>query len=102
MQNERDFKYLRAKDAVKRIQGFYWHLATYVAVILFLTVIPFWGFTFCFICFSENHWMNLLGYIPWGIGLLLHGLVVFRVCKPFHRWEERKLKEFMNMDEDAS
>lgn len=102
MEDENDLKYLRAKDAVKRIQGFYWHLATYLLVILLSIVGPFFNFTFCFICFSENHWMNLLGFVPWGIGLLLHGLVAFRRLRLFHKWEERKLKEFMEMEEDAS
>jgi hypothetical protein len=96
MEKENDLKYLRAKDAVKCIQNFYWHLAIYLSVILLAIVAPFLNFTFCFICFSDNHWINLLGFAPWGIGLLIHGLVAFRSFKPFHRWEERKLREFMD------
>lgn len=102
MENENDLKYLRAKDAVKRIRGFYGHLGIYLFVVLFAVVAPFLNVTFCFICFSENHWMNLLGFVPWGIGLLLHGLVAFRRFRLFHKWEERKLKEFMEIEEDAS
>lgn len=99
MKKENDLKYLRAKDAVKRIRGFYVHLIIFLLIILLGIVAPFLNFTFCFICFSENHWMNLLGFIPWGIGLLFHGLVAFRRFKPFQTWEERKLKEFMKIDE---
>ncbi len=98
-QNE-DLKYLRAKDAIKRIRGFYGHLSVYVVIILIAAITPVFGITFCFICFSDNHWMNLLGFVPWGIGVLIHGFVAFRVFKPFHRWEERKIKEFMEMDEE--
>jgi len=100
MKDENDLRYLRAKDAVKRIRGFYVHLAIYFFVILIAIIGPFLNFTFCFFCFSDNHWLNLLGFTPWGIGVLIHGFVALGRFKPFSKWEERKLREFMEMDED--
>ena len=101
MIDNNDLRYLRAKDAVKRIRGFYGHLAIYIFVVLIAVVGPFLNFTICFFCFSDNHWINLLGFIPWGIGVLIHGIVVLGRFKPFVKWEERKLREFMEMDEES-
>lgn len=95
-----DLKYLRAKDAIKRIRGFYGHLFIFLLLILLGVSAPIFNTRFCVICFSDNHWVNLLGFIPWGIGVLIHGLVAFRVFAPFHKWEERKIREFMEMDEE--
>lgn len=39
MKDENDLKYLRAKDAVKRIRGFYGHLAIYLFVILIAIIV---------------------------------------------------------------
>lgn len=100
IETNEDLKYLRAKDAIQCIRNFYMHLFVFLMVILAAVVAPVFNMSFCFICFSDNHWMNMLGYIPWGIGVLIHGLVAFRVFVPLHRWEERKLKEFMEQDEE--
>ena len=95
-----DIKYLRAKDAVKRIRGFYGHLFVFIIILLLAVIAPVFNTRFCVICFSDNHWMNLLGLIPWGIGVLIHGLIAFRTFAPFHKWEERKIKEYMELDEE--
>ncbi|MEP0266501.1 2TM domain-containing protein [Dokdonia sp.] len=100
IETKNDLKYLRAKDAIKRIRGFYGHLFVFLMVILAVAILPIFDVSFCFMCFSDNHWMNMLGLIPWGIGLLIHGLVTFRVFAPLHKWEERKIKEFMELDEE--
>ena len=100
MENNEDLRYQKAKDAVKRIRGFYGHLAIFIAVMLIAVLAPLFNTRFCFICFSDNHWLNLLGFIPWGIGVFFHGLIALGRFKPFRNWEERKLREFMEMDED--
>ncbi len=85
--------YLRAQKKVKALVGFYWHLASYVIVNLFLIIlitsngVPFFSFgTFATAFF-------------WGIGLFFHFLGVFGPGLLFGKnWEERKIKELMDKD----
>ena len=49
--------------------------------------------------------INVFGYLStpffWGIGLFFHGLYVFQHKFNFFRqWEERKIKEYMEKDEE--
>jgi len=96
-------KYIRAKKRVEDLKGYYWHLAIYVLVNLFLTgsqIID--GIT-------EDKTLNeifsdfgLYGvWVLWGIGLAIHTCKVFLF--PFfmgNDWEERKIKEYMNNQRD--
>lgn len=88
--------YLRAKKKLEKIVGFYWHLAAYVVVNIFLITMiiinsdpdeSIWNFgTFATAFF-------------WGIGLVFHFLGVFGPNFLFGKnWEERKIKEFMDKD----
>ncbi len=89
----REDAYIRAQKKVKKIVGFYWHLASYVIVNLFLIFIigkntaNFWSFA----TFSTA--------IFWGIGLFFHFLGVFGPDFFFGKnWEQRKIKEYMDKD----
>jgi len=90
---EREEAYLRAQKKVKALVGFYWHLASYVIVNLFIIIMivsnggTLWSFgTFATAFF-------------WGIGLLFHFLGVFGVDFFFGKnWEQRKIKEMMDKD----
>ena len=91
----REEAYIRAKKRLDKIVGFYWHLAVYVVINLFLIILittqreddVFWDFgTFATAFF-------------WGIGLMFHFLGVFGPNFMFGKnWEERKIKEFMDKD----
>lgn len=85
--------YIRAQKKVKKIIGFYWHLASYVIVNIFLILMigrangNFWSFG------------NFLTPIFWGIGLFFHFFNVFGPDFMFGKnWEQRKIKEFMDND----
>jgi hypothetical protein len=85
--------YIRAQKKVKKIVGFYWHLASYVIVNLFLIFLigrennNFWSFG----TFSTA--------IFWGIGLFFHFIGVFGPDFLFgNNWEQRKIKEYMDKD----
>ena len=89
----REDAYIRAQKKVKKIVGFYWHLASYVIVNLFLIFLigrntdNFWSFG----TFSTP--------IFWGIGLFFHFLSVFGPDFFFGKnWEQRKIKEYMDKD----
>ncbi len=92
---EREEAYLRAKKKLDRIVGFYWHLAVYIVVNIFLILLigfnrddgDFWSFgTFTTAFF-------------WGVGLAFHFLSVFGPDFFFgKKWEDRKIREFMDRD----
>ena len=95
---EKEESYLRAKKKLDKLVGFYWHLAVYIVVNLFLIIIiavnkdegeSIWNFgTFATAFF-------------WGIGLLFHFLGVFGPGFMFGKnWEEKKIKEYMDKDKE--
>lgn len=92
-------KYLQAKKRVDELKGYYWHLATYLIVNVFISASKISrnlnnGETFEQAFFD----FNTFGlWFVWGIGLAFHTFKTFG----FHfflgkNWEERKIKEFMN------
>ena len=85
--------YLRAQKKVKKIIGFYWHLASYVIINLFL--IFFLG------AHNSDFWSlgTFSTAIFWGIGLFFHFIGVFGADLIFGKnWEQRKIKEYMDKD----
>jgi len=92
--NKQKLKFLRAKDRVKRIRGFYGHAAIFCIVIVLALLAPLAGFNFCLICFSDASF-NLIGFAPWIVGLCIHGLLAFGKIGFIKKWEEKKLKEFL-------
>jgi len=83
--------YMRAKKRLDKLIGFYWHLAVYVVVNLFLIIL-------IGVNSSEGffHFGTFSTPIFWGIGLLFHFLGVFGPNFIFGKnWEQRKMKEFM-------
>ena len=82
--------YKKASKRVKEIKGFYTHLLVYILVN---------GGIFLFRGFSWHEAHIVYGWTPaffWGIGLAIHGIVVFgknMFLGP--EWEERKTREIM-------
>lgn len=80
-------KYIRAKKRVDELKGFYGSLIAYCVVIPFLIYINYttsWDFKW--------FWFPVFG---WGLGLIIQ---VFQVYGYGADWEERKIKEIMNKD----
>ena len=100
-------KYERAKKRVKEIRGFYSHVRIYVLVITLIFITRFYLLPkFGVISEEEDFidWMNWNTYLVpafWGIGLLIHGLSVYRF-KFVKHWEDKKIKEFMEKEEQKS
>ncbi len=83
--------YFKAKQRVKEIKEFYGNLISYCVVIPFLIFVnyyTYWEF--------QWFWFPLLG---WGIGLTIHGFSVFGYGSV---WEERKIRELMEKDQQQS
>jgi len=93
-------KYDRALKKVKDIKGFYSHLVVYIVVNLFLMLAHMGLFTQGFVHINLSSWYFTSPFL-WGIGLFFHGLYVFQHKFRFFRdWEERKIKEYMERDEE--
>ena len=89
--------YLRAKKKFKKLKGFYWHLAAYVVVNIFLLVTSSSTYTY-----ENGSLRELETYVTpliWGIGLAFHALGVYGPDLLFGKnWENRKINEHMNKD----
>ncbi len=106
MENYNQEKYIRAKNKVKQIKRFYTHLTVYIIINLIIFIRG------NIEIFLENDVenKNLLDWIDWnifytpvlwGIGLFFHGLFVFQNrFKGLKNWEDRKMKEFLEKEEE--
>jgi hypothetical protein len=75
----------RAKRRVAAIEGFYIHLAVFVAVNILLLAIN---------ATTGGPWWVQWPFLGWGIGVLAHAAAVFgRMPEAISRWEERKTAE---------
>jgi len=86
--------YLRAKKKVDKLIGFYWHLAVYVVVNIFLILL---------IALNSNEGFSGFGpYVTaafWGIGLAFHFIGVFGPDFFFGKdWEKKKVEEIMDKE----
>lgn len=91
---DRENKYLRAKERVEQVKKFYTGLIFYVFFISFLAALNYY----------TNEWRYmwfLWAAFGWGIGLLFQAGKAFK-WNPFlgKDWEDRKLKEFLEEEEN--
>ncbi len=88
-----DDSYVRARNHVDELKGFYYSLISYCLVIPFLIFINYktsWDF--------QWFWFPMFG---WGLGLTIQAFRVFVNAAAFgRRWEERKIQEFMQDEDD--
>lgn len=91
--SENDKKYARARKRIESIKGFYQHLVAYclfTPFIIFINYKTYWDYKW--------FWFSILG---WGLGLVIHGIVVFIHKGAFGSgWEERKIEELMRKEEN--
>lgn len=94
--NNDQFRVEKARKRVKAIGGFYKHLTVYIIVNIALLAINYFDHDNGEVFFRFN---NFSTAIFWGIGLLFHGFSVFGTCLFLgNDWEERKMKEFMEVE----
>ncbi|WP_189605043.1 2TM domain-containing protein [Salinimicrobium marinum] len=88
---EEDNAYFKARQRVKDMKEFYGNLVSFCVVIPFLIFInysTYWEF--------QWFWFPLFG---WGLGLTIHGFSVFGYGA---EWEERKIREIMEKEQQQS
>jgi sensor histidine kinase YesM len=85
-----DKRYLRAKEKVEKIKGFYSNLISYLIVLPVLAYINYRTTDFPWVIFPA---------LGWGFGVVVHGMEAYGY-NPFmgKSWEERKIREFMNKE----
>ncbi|TVZ59188.1 LytS/YehU family sensor histidine kinase [Flavobacteriaceae bacterium MAR_2010_105] len=92
LQENIDDSYLRARNHVEELKGFYYSLVSYFLVIPFLIFInykTYWEF--------QWFWFPMFG---WALGLTIQAYRVFVNNGAFGRnWEKRKIEEFMRDEE---
>jgi transcriptional regulator with XRE-family HTH domain len=73
---------------VRKIRGFYAHLAQYVIVISFLTILN--------LITSPKYFWAMWPAMGWGLGVLFHGMSVFGTM-PFMNadWEKRQVEKYL-------
>lgn len=87
-------RYYKARKRVEEIKGFYGNLISYVVVNCFLIAIN--------LITSPNHLWFYWPLLWWGFGVVFHGLKVFNYMPFFSKdWEEQKIKEFMEKEEQT-
>jgi len=94
-------RYIRAKKKVEKIKGFYWHLASYLGVNMFISISKLVSDISESKTFIEAFWDfgTFAIWIFWGIGLFFHAMGVFGPNIFFGKdWEQRKMNEFMDED----
>jgi len=85
-----DKRYLKAKEKVEKMKGFYANVISYIIVIPFLAFLNYRTTSFPWIIFP------VLG---WGFGLVMHGMETYGYNPLLGKdWEERKIREFMDKD----
>ena len=71
---------------VRKLKGFYLHLAKYIIVVTLLLGINLWTR-------PQHLWVGWVA-LGWGIGVLFHGLRVFERFSPFGaEWEKKQVEK---------
>lgn len=93
---KKDNKYYEAKEKVSNIKKFYTSLFGYIVFIGFLAGLNY------YVNELRHPWF-LWAAFGWGIGLCFQAAKTFQ-WNPFFgkNWEERKMKEYMEEEEDKS
>lgn len=96
-------KYERAKKQVELEKGWYTHLSVYLVINIMLQL--FYGGVFDQGSYTQYFpwWVKLTTPFFWGLSLIGHWIYVFkryRISKPFKKWEERKIKEFIERENE--
>lgn len=98
--------FLRAKKRVKVIKGFYVHLIIYVLSNICISGIIIWGIMESGYRFKDT--LSNFGvystWVFWGIGMFFHWLGVFgfKSLGFGSDWEEKKIKELMDKEEQRN
>ena len=92
-------KYKKVKKRIHEIKQFYKHFSIYLIINLFFIIRRIYldikyGDSIIEALTDIN---NYSFFFWWGVGLIIHGILVFGPTKIFSKdWEKRKIEELMN------
>lgn len=97
--------YLRAKKRVKEIKGFYVHLSVYIIINIAISAVIVYGLSYeegDSVMDALTNFGVYSTWLFWGIGMFFHWLGVFgfRSLGFGRDWEERKIKELMDKEDN--
>lgn len=102
MEDPREERYQRAKKRMEEIKGFYTHLVVYLIINVFIILAQIGVFNEGWYGLEFPGWAVFTTPFFWGIGLFFHGLYVFtNNFSFFKKWEERKIKEYMDKEDEG-
>ncbi len=86
-----DENYMKAKEKVAELKGFYSHLFAYIIFNTLLAIVNF-------MTSPGVYWFWWVSFF-WGVGLLMHAWHVFGHDRLMgDEWEERKIREYMEKE----
>lgn len=89
-------KYLRAKEQVAEIKKFYTSVLFYVIFIGFLAGLNYYTNEWSYMWF-------LWAAFGWGIGIVFQAIKAYKWAPFMNKdWEDRKIKEYMDRDQQES
>lgn len=98
--------YIKAKKRVADIKSFYIHLIVYILVNIFISGIIVYGIMSSGGSFKYaiTHFGTYSTALFWGIGLFFHWLGVFGFSSIGlgKNWEDKKIKQILEQDENRS
>ncbi|MFO7296977.1 MAG: 2TM domain-containing protein [Pseudomonadota bacterium] len=84
----REERRARARERLDRVKGFYAHLFIFAIVLVLLFAVD--------ATMGTTWWVQWV-FLGWGIGILAHAFAVFFTAPKFiERWQERKIREYMD------
>ncbi len=113
--NVKQERYYKAKKRVEKEKGFYGHFTVYIVINIAIIIIHRLVYL-NLDTINPNHdfiqWLNwnlIITPVLWGIGLVFHGVCVFKKNLSFFKWfkhsvfskewEENKIKELIDKDD---
>ena len=96
-------KYERAKKQVENEKGWYTHLGVYIIINTLLQLFYAGVFDDGSITDHIPWWVRLTTPGFWGLSLIIHWFYVFKVIRLntfYKNWEDRKIKQFMEEEEE--
>ena len=96
--NYDDLRYQEAKKRIKKIKGFYTHLAVYVVINIMIIIVNIQSLDANETYFQKE---NFFTAFFWGIGLAAHASSTFLPNWFLGKnWEQKKIKEFMEKEKN--
>lgn len=103
-EKNKNLKYARAEKRMKRLKGFYIHLAIYIIINTFISI----NKVIMHYYNNDDSWAEAFWqtdtfsvWLFWGIGVVFHAAKTFNFNPFFSKdWEKRQIEKYMKEDKD--